>query len=243
MSDIGSQLSEKGINLKQVTAQIFRRWYIMISVVLICVFTAFLYTKFMCTPKYDSTAKMYIFNSGTNQISTSDIAVSTYLTHDYTELIVDRTVLTTVIDQLGLKYTYGGLKGAVTVSNPESTRIIEVTVRTSNAALSQKIADSICEVAQKKIVELMGIDRVNIISKAYLPTGASTPNMRSNLTYGLISGLLISCIIAIAYCIKDDKIANGTDVEQYLQISLLGTIPYGRSRSGKAAVTSRTVRN
>lgn len=243
MSDINSQLADKGVDTKQLLTQFVRRWYITVSVVLISVVVAAFYTRFMCTPKYDSTAKLYIFNSGSNQISTADIAISTYLTHDYTELIVDRAVLSEVINKLELKYSYGALKSAVTVNNPDNTRIIEVSVRTSNAALSQKIADSICQVAQQKIVELMGIDRVNIISKAYLPTGASTPNMRANLGYGLLVGLLISCAATVVFCINDDKINSATDVEQYLQLCLLGTIPYGRNRTGKTAAQARMARN
>lgn len=224
-------------NRKELTAdfgsilpKLIAKWYIFLFVSVLAVSFSYVYTKLFITPKYDSTAKIYIMNTGADVISPSEISISSYLTKDYEEIIVDRAVLEDVINQMDLKMSYSALKSSIKINNPVNTRIIEITVRTEDPATSKQIADCICTVSQEKIVKLMNVDRVNIISNGSLSKFPSYPSQRKNMLNGFIIGIVISLGIVTIMYFRDDKIKTAGDIEEYLKIGVLGVVPYNRSR-------------
>lgn len=226
---------QRTIDLQLVFEQLCQLWYIVAAIIIICVSTALFYTKLICTPQYDSSAKIYIGKVNGTQISSSDISVSTSLTRDYTEIILDRTVLNSVIELLDLDMSYGALKQTITIDNPENTRIISITVRTSDPRKSMQIAQCICEVSQEKISDLFNIASVNIISDAYMPVTPSAPNLSRNLILGFFIGVAISILMLMSASFFNDKINSVRDIERYLEISVLAAIPYADSNSRRYA--------
>lgn len=228
------------ISVTDLLFKLIEKWYIVVTSLLVFVLYAVIYVKFFCTPMYSSTAKLFIFNTESVQQSTSEITISTYLARDYAELITDRTVLEDVIKNLNLDYNYNALKSAVTINNPEGTRILEITVQSPDANRSKRIADEICVVAQEKIVELMGIGRVNIISEGFVPKSPSSPIMRKYVTTAAVSALIFSAIVVFIMFITNDKIESEDDINKYLELSVLATIPYNNtSTKKKSAKISR----
>ena len=222
---------QKYIDFKYFLSTLLHRWYLILSVTTVCAIVSIIYSCIIATPLYDSTAKIYIMNKTTTKIASADIAISTYLTKDYEELIIDRAVLGEVAEQLDNKYSYSFLKSAVTLQNPEDTRFINITVRTSDPAVSKQIVDKICLVAQNKIVNLIGVDQVTIISEGDLASTPATPNNKDNLIKSILIGIIISCGIIFVIYILDDKINGPEDVKKYLDISVLGVIPYNSNRA------------
>ena len=218
------------LNLKDLMYTVLTRWYNLIVLLVICIFSAVIYSNFIATPMYDSTGKLYIMNKQSENISSSDLSVSIYLTKDYEELIVDKAVLDEVSDELDNKYSYAQLRSAVTVVNPENTRFLEITVRTPSAVDSKKIVDSICEVSQEKIVELLGIDQVVIIRKGDIASAPSSPNTSGNIMKSILVAFIVFAGIVVLICFLNDKINGPEDIEKYLDISVLGNIPYNQNK-------------
>lgn len=234
--------SEEGIklNVRDIMFYITTSRYIIVAIVALCTLAMFAYTKLTYVAKYTSCAKIYVVDSDAASINSSEIAVSTYLARDYLELIIDRTVLNAVNNELNLGMSYGSLKNCVSVKAPENTRIIEVYVTTTNPQKSMKIANKICEVAQEKITALTAVDRVNIFSEAYLPTSPIASNMNKNLLLGFSGGVAVSAVYVFIVYSLNDKINNADDIERHLGIAVLGSIPYHKSKVGKKSYGRRT---
>ena len=218
--------------------KLLEKWYLIVIIVAVFVSSTFVYVQFFCTPMYSSTAKLFIFNTEANLQSTSELSVSTYLARDYAELIVDRTVLEDVIDNLKLNKSYGSLKGLTTINNPEGTRILEITVKTEDPKLSKKIVDEVCKVSQQKIVDLMGIDRVNIISDGQVSNVPSSPNKKEYVTISFFAGILVAVLLIFAIHVLSDKIESEDDIQKFLDMSVLATIPYADTAKKKKKVIS-----
>ena len=139
-------------------------------------------------------------------------------------------MLDEVSDELDNKYSYAQLRSAVTVVNPENTRFLEITVRTPSAVDSKKIVDSICEVSQEKIVELLGIDQVVIIRKGDIASAPSSPNTSGNIMKSILVAFIVFAGIVVLICFLNDKINGPEDIEKYLDISVLGNIPYNQNK-------------
>ena len=214
------------VSIKDLGIKILSKWYIIVAAVLAAVLVAVIYLNFFTVPLYSSMAKIYVFNTETSNIVSSELTISTYLVKDYSELIADDTVLNEVIENLDLNYTSSALRGAISINNPKGTRILEITVKTPEPKLSQKIADEICEVSKEKIVELMGVSRVNIISKATLSKNSFEPNVQKVLLTAVVIAFFLSITMVGLFYILSDKIYDEEDVEKYLGLSVLSTIPY-----------------
>ena len=183
-------------------------------------------TILFITPQYQSTTKMYVLSKQDNKtITQQDMQTSLSLTKDYAELIKSRTVTEGVIAQLNLDLTHEQLLGKVSVDSATDTRILSITVTDPDPYEACKIANAIRDVAANHIKNVMDIDAVNVVETANIPDQKSSPNISKNGVIGGLLGVLLSvAIILIAY-ISNDTIKTQEDVERYLGLSMLGTIP------------------
>ena len=183
-------------------------------------------TILFITPQYQSTTKMYVLSKqDNNTITQQDMQTSLSLTKDYAELIKSRTVTEGVIAQLNLGLTHEQLLGKVSVDSATDTRILSITVTDPDPYEACKIANAIRDVAANHIKNVMDIDAVNVVETANIPDQKSSPNISKNGVIGGLLGVLLSvAIILIAY-ISNDTIKTQEDVERYLGLSMLGTIP------------------
>ncbi len=183
-------------------------------------------TILFITPQYQSTTKMYVLSKqDNNTITQQDMQTSLSLTKDYAELIKSRTVTEGVIAQLNLDLTHEQLLGKVSVDSATDTRILSITVTDPDPYEACKIANAIRDVAANHIKNVMDIDAVNVVETANIPDQKSSPSISKNGVIGGLLGVLLSvAIILIAY-ISNDTIKTQEDVERYLGLSMLGTIP------------------
>ena len=226
-----SFFSHKNITVQDFFAELFRRWYLCAIIILTCLAVALVYAKVLSTPMYDSKARLYIVNKTVDNISSSDLAVSTYLVNDFAEIIMDKVILNDVAADLNNKFTVNQLSSFLSVEIPLSTRIIQVTARTTDPETSKQVVDSVCRISEQKLVEVMGLDRVTVISEGSLPKAPSVPNTRRIISVGLIISLFLSTLAVYLFIVTDNKIASSIDIEKYLGINVLATIPYNASKS------------
>lgn len=229
------------IDLKQLFFVIMDRlWIILLSAIALGL-AAFIYSRFMIDPVYESTSKVYILNRQDSATTTfADIQSSTQLTKDYQILIKSRPVTEQVISNLGLKYSATELSNMIEVNTPTDTRILEITVSNTDPYLAKNIVDEVTAVSAVRISEVMDIEKVNTAEDGNLPAMPVSPNIMKNTMIGILLGIVLSCGIILLVYILDDSIKSEDDIEKYLNISVLGTIPLDeeeeqRARDGKKA--------
>lgn len=183
-------------------------------------------TILFITPQYESTTKMYVLSKqDNNTLTQQDMQTSLSLTKDYAELIKSRTVTEGVIAQLNLDLTHEELLKKMAVDSATDTRILSITVTDADPYEACKIANAIRDVAANHIKNVMDIDAVNVVETANIPDQQSSPSISKNGSIGVLLGVLLSvAIILIAY-ISNDTVKTQEDVEKYLGLSVLGTIP------------------
>ena len=187
---------------------------------------ALAFTFFFIKPTYTSTTKMYVLNrQSTDVVTQSDLSSSMSLTGDYVELIKDRSVLETVIAQQNLNMSYEELRGKLSVSSKDNTRIISISVTDRDPYEARDLANAIREEASVHIQSVMNIEAVNMVEEANVPTRRSSPNYKRNaLLAAMIGALLVAAYFVIIF-LMDDKINTSEDVERYLGLSVLGSLP------------------
>lgn len=214
------------IDLLEVFNILISRAWIIIGAGLLLSLVAFAISKFVLTPTYKSTTKIYILNKTESQTVTySDVQMGTQLTKDYAELINSRYVLEEVIQLLSLDMDYGDMLDMVSVDTPADTRIVSITVEDTDPAQAMHIANSIREAASNHIQNVMDIEAVNVVESANMPTEKASPNVMLWTFAGGLIGVFALCAVTLIQYLMDDTIKSSEDVERYLGLSTLGLIP------------------
>lgn len=214
------------IDLEELFGLLLHRWWLILLAGIVTALAGFAVSAFLIAPKYESTTGIYVMNKQDGATLTySDTQLSSQLTKDYEELITSRYVLETVIATCGLEDEYEGLAGRVTVENASDTRIIYITVKDTDPAMAQYIANTIREVASEHIKSVTDVEAVNVVDQANLPKNPSEPSIPMWTVVGAVIGIcLVAAIIIIRY-LTDDTIKSSEDVEKYLGFSTLALIP------------------
>ncbi len=232
-----------GLTFQDVLIELLNRKFIVIGVVILSLVCSFLYTKFFIKPEYVACAKLLITKNidDSQQLNTGDFSISSYLIRDYTEIILDKRVLSRVSSELNTSLTVGQLKSSVEIKNPNNSRVLEVYVTSKNPENAQKIANKICDVSKEEILQIMEQDTVNIMSSAEIPKSPSNLNMSQNLLYGFLVGIVLSILVVCIVSIFDDTLKGKKDVRKYLGLEVLSVIPYVRPKdnSGKNTIRGR----
>ncbi|MCC8137442.1 MAG: protein-tyrosine kinase [Clostridiales bacterium] len=218
------------IDLGEIVSYILSKIGYVILATVLCAAISFIITYWFITPQYTSTAKIYVLNRQSDEsVTSSDITSSTYLTEDYIEMIQSRTVIESVIDDLDLDFTYDELLEVVTVSAQSDTRVIAISVKDPDPETAREITDAICMASVNHIKDIMELESVNIVDEANTPTEKSSPSLTKNILIAALIGLVASLGVLIVIFILDDKVKTSEDVERYLGISVLGTMPLDES--------------
>ncbi|MCM1154943.1 MAG: Wzz/FepE/Etk N-terminal domain-containing protein [Roseburia sp.] len=214
------------IDLLDLLGVLLGQIWLILGVGLMAALIAYALSRFVVAPTYESTTKIYILNKDENtSVTYSDVQLGSQLTKDYAELINSRYVLEEVIQSLGLGMTYKGLQGKVSVSTPDGTRVIYITVKDNDPVLAMNIANSVREAASRHIENVMDIDAVNVVETANMPTGKSAPNCTRRAFLGGVLGCFLVCAVILARALLDDTIKSSEDVEKYLGLTTLALIP------------------
>jgi len=183
-------------------------------------------TKLFITPQYQSTTKMYVLAKQDNSTLTSgDMQTSTLLTKDYAELIVSRTVTEQVIAQLGLDMDHDELTNKLDITTPTDTRIVTISVKDADPYVARDIADAVRDTAAEHIQAVMETEAVNVAEQANIPAEPVSPSILRNGLIGFILGIFLVVAVVLVVYLMNDTVKTSEDVEQYLQLSTLGTIP------------------
>ena len=129
-----------GLSVQEILIELINRKFIVLGIIILSVLGTFIYTSFFVKPQYTACAKLLITKSADENYpqNTSDISLSYYLIRDYTEIILDKRVLSRVSNELGNNLNAGQLKGAVRIENPSNSRVLEiyVTAKTPEQAVT-----------------------------------------------------------------------------------------------------------
>lgn len=222
------------IDLMEIINVLINKLGIIILSGMILALIAIVGTKLFITPQYQSVTKMYVLSKqNSDTLTNSDLQTSTLLTKDYAEMIKSRTVTEAVIAKLGLDLKHEDLINKIEVGTTTDTRIITIKVVDEDPYIARDIANAVRDTSAEHIKNVMDSEAVNIVDEANVPDGKYSPStMKNGLIAGVLGCFLAVVIILIQY-ISNDTIKVSEDVERYLGLSVLGTIPMEKTDAKK----------
>lgn len=217
------------LDLKDLLGILLKRFWLMIIFPLVAAGIAYYVSYYTLDDIYESDTTLYIINrrNGTDfTLGTSDLAFSQQIVNDYKEIITSRRVTGKVIEELGITdLSPRGLAANIVVSAKNNTRLIEIRVKDRNPERSSIIANKIAEVFEEEVVDIMNLENITVVDYAQTPLKPVQPRPLMNMGIAVVLGLFLSVGLAFAIEFLDDTVKSSEDVEKYLGLAVLGTIP------------------
>ena len=215
------------IDLTEILSAVRQHLLKLIFVTLAAALIGFTASKFLMTPKNDSSALMIVnTRQDVNANVTSDqINSATKLVSTYSIIIKSDTVLQQVIDNLGLNLTYAKLNKRVTVAAVDDTQVMKITVQSDSPEWARQVCEQIITVAPDVIKEAVEAGSVKVISNPSLATEPVSPNIMKNTMLAAAVGFVLVIGIIVLQVLLDNKINTEEDVTKYLDMTVLGVIP------------------
>ena len=239
------QDDEVTIDLMELFSALWAKKTIIILSAVFMALVAFVGTKMFVTPKYTSVTKLYVMakNDDSSASATySELQSGSMLTKDYMELVKSRPVLEKTISKLNLDMEPEDLVDMIKTDTPTDTRIMSISVESEDPKEAKQIADALRKAVSVQIKDIMNADSVNTVEEGNLPTKASSPSVKKNMAIGALLGLIVS--MGLLIYVLDDTVKTPDDVEKYLGLNVLTSIPIQEGSSApKRAKQQRESRN
>lgn len=227
------------IDLREIIGLLFSRLWMLIVAGIAIGIIAGAVTRFTYVPMYTSTAQLYIIGNSEFSSALADLTslqTGSQLTRDYMVLMESRPVVEQVLENLDLDMTYEEVisSGMITMENPSDTRILKISVTTEDPKLSKNIVNNLIRVGKKRIAEVMKASEPNIADDGVLGVLSEGSHFVRNIAFGFIAGAFITAFILVVMYLVDDTIKTSEDLEKYLGLNTLGTIPLAEEHSSKS---------
>ena len=216
------------INVIQLLKALWAKKVLILLVAIVAGAVSFAYSSFVVKPEYRSTTRIYVVNRNQSDkpgLTNQDLQAGTYLVKDYREIILSQDVLEKVVSDLGLTINAKTLAKKVQVTVPADTRIVSISVSDHKPDEASRIANALREVAAQKIIAVTRVSDVTTLEEARPATGPSSPNIRRNTLMGIGAGAGLVIVVILLVELLDDRVKRPEDVEDVMNISLLGVVP------------------
>ena len=216
------------IDVFQLLKILWKRKVLIALVAIVTGGVAFAYSSFIVKPEYTSTTRIYVVNRNQGDkpgLTNQDLQAGSYLVKDYREIILSQDVLEKVATDLKLDLPSKGLASKIKVTVPADTRIVSISVTDRAPEEASRIANSLREVAAQKIISVTRVSDVTTLEEARPATSPSSPNIRRNTMIGFLAGAVVMIVTVLLIELLDTRVKRPEDVEDVMQIALLGVVP------------------
>ena len=190
-----------------------------------------LYTHYLVPPVYQASAKLIVNASagreGAETPSWDQVNTSIRLIATYKELILTSAIM----DEVAARNASFGLSPEalmrmVDVESVNGTQVMTVKVKDTSYARAAALANSIIQVFQEKLPQIMNVNNVSILSlaKEDVPARPVAPNLTLNLVLALFASAVVGIGIVFLLEYIDDTIKSEEDAANHLKLPALAVV-------------------
>ena len=207
---------------------LWKRKLLIVLVAFVTGAVAFAYSSFIVKPEFTSTTRIYVVNRNQGDkpgLTNQDLQAGSYLVKDYREIILSQDVLEKVATDLKLELPPKDLAIKIKVTVPVDTRIVSISITDRAPEEASRIANSLREVAAQKIISVTRVSDVTTLEEARPAASPSSPNIRRNTMVGFLAGAVVMVVTVLLVELLDTRVKRPEDIEDVMQIALLGVVP------------------
>lgn len=231
------QQEPKTVDLMGMFFRILEKFWVVLVSAVICGTLMGMIAKNSVTT-YSATAKLYIVNKENSGVNIADLQLGTVLTLDYQEVFKTWEVHKMVIEELNLPYSYEQMQSMLSISNPEDTRILYITVSNPDAKMAAAIANSYAEAAKTFITNTMDGVEPSDFSSAMEPSIGYSANTGTSAVIGFVGGGVLAIAILALLFVLDNRPRSPEAIRQHGGIPTLSVFPSNKGKHSAGRFSS-----
>lgn len=225
------------IDVLLILKKIFAKKFLILFFMIIGIFIIHVYSTVFQEDKYSVYMKLYVLNkSGETDITIQDLQLGNYLVKDYKEIIMSGDVLNKVISKGELNISEKDFRKKLEISMPMDTRVMSVKYTDSDPDRAYKVIRILQREAIDQIEKITSTKGVELIETPKKPLNPDSKNMSKKYLAVALSVLLLSCFSIAMMEVLNDKVNGPDDIEDTMQLPLLGVMPCWKSKAAKRKV-------
>ncbi|MCC3272966.1 hypothetical protein MUK71_05160 [Arthrobacter zhangbolii] len=210
--------------------KLFRRRLLMILFIAFLGVDAALLVTWLSPKTYEAHSTVFIRADSPNSSSYEDSQFTLQRVRNYPDLVNSPQVLQPVVDVLGGDYSVEALGREVSAENPADTVYVQVTGRSNTPEMAVRLTNLVTQnlAEQIRVLEAGGDRSVAIDPRitvpAIAPSSPTSPNPVVNLALGLIGGLTVGMLVAVAGAGRDRRIFTARDVRDVTGLEVVANV-------------------
>jgi capsular polysaccharide biosynthesis protein len=239
---------EETISLQDLFKTLKKRLGLIALITIIAITISGVVSFWLLTPIYQSSTQILVTTSKqdqqTQQNNAQDIQANLQLINTYNVIIKSPAILGIVKEEMNLERSVGALINQVTVNSAQNSQVVDIQVQDEDPKMAVELANKIATVFQNEIKALMNVDNVNILTPAELGANPSPvkPDPKLNMAIAAVIGLMLGVGVAFLLEYLDTTMKDEQDVEEILNLPIIGLIspiPDSDIKKMKVEVTQR----
>ncbi|UBH11653.1 YveK family protein [Macrococcus armenti] len=217
---------EEVIDISKVLHLLKKNWKFIVSLSLLGALIAAAISFFLIKPTYSASTQILVNSSSEKtQLELQANQTDLQLINTYNEIIKSPVILDKVAENLNIS---NDVVSKINVNNATQSKVITISAQAGNYSDAAKIVNETANVFSEEIGKIMKTDNVTVLTKADEKLKASPvkPKPLINTVIGFILGLIISLLIIILNNILDKRVKTENDVQEILDLPVIGMIPH-----------------
>ena len=202
----------------------------------------------LSTARYEAEATLYF--SVRSAQGVDDLSNGASFTREqmasFASLAVTPAVLEQVADQLDYPGGARALRETVAATAANDTVLLTVTVTDIDARRASAVANAVAERTITVVRDVSPTDplggagalKVSVVTPASVPSSPSSPNTVLNLAAGVVLGLTLGVLAALARETFDTRVRDAGVLAELTDLPVLGSVPAWAAKSGRVVVTT-----
>ena len=200
-----------------------------------CALIAAAWSWIMLPNEYTAEVSIYALTKGEDTTSGADPDDASYtnlqtaqmLANDFVELAKNSQIRSDTARELGMSSLDGY---SIDITSSQSSRVIKLAVTGGDPRSAALIANKLSEEVGDTAVRVMGVEAVNIVNRAQVPTHPSGPRRSFNVIAAFVAALVLAILIIILRDVANTTIRSKEDVTDLLGIPVIGQFPNAGKR-------------
>ena len=222
-------MNEEVVNIQDFIDALKKRWQLIVSVTLAVTIIATMLNFFIIKPKYESTTKLFIGKSASNQVETTYNSSEMLM---YQKMLKTYSTLISSVDLVSRAFEASGVKElnsneaikSLSVVPQNDTQIIEIKYTSGNKQECKDVVEAISKEFIKESPVYYDV-AVETIESVKLPSEPISPNKVINISLSFVLGLLMGVGISIGLFMMDSTFKEKEKLEEIIGLPVLGVIP------------------
>ena len=195
------------IDPNKVFSALGKKIWVILLVALLCGGIVLAGLLVLVTPKYEASVKLYVNNHAVpgESMSSGDLDTSRDLTESCIVIFNTRETLCAVIAYAQADCTYAQLKDMVRAEAVDDTEILEVTVRSEDPRMAEKLANAVAHVLPQRVSDVIEMVSVKVVEAAVIPETPSSPAYVRNTVIAFLAGAFLTAVVITLQTIFNTK--------------------------------------